>query len=159
MGADFQMNTQFSAGIQAMLPMLYAAWADRHLNLKEINALRKRANDLPFLTDGDKKILLAWSDPARPPEREVFQQWQTLGRNAADKLPADVRPASPNSVSSSATPPKEVTPTARNSGPLRSRPLPKLSSAWAKSPKPPTGAYSPATTNVKNYAKPSKIPP
>jgi len=89
MGADFQMNTQFSAGVQAMLPMLYAAWADRHLNLKEINALRKRANDLPFLTANDKKTLLAWSDPARPPEREVFQQWQTLGRNAADKLPAD----------------------------------------------------------------------
>ncbi|MEM9929293.1 MAG: acyl-CoA dehydrogenase [Bacteroidota bacterium] len=89
MGADLQMNTQFSSGIQAMLPLLYAAWADRHLNLKEINALRKKAADLPFLTDADKKILLAWSDPAYPPEREQFQQWQTLGRNAAEKLPAD----------------------------------------------------------------------
>lgn len=89
MGADFQMNTQLSAGIQAMLPLLYAAWADRHLNLKEINALRKRAADLPFLNDEDKKILMAWSDPARPPERELFQQWQTMGRNAAEKLPED----------------------------------------------------------------------
>ena len=89
MGADFQMNTQFSAGIQAMLPLLYAAWADRHLNLKEIHALRKRANDLPFLTDHDKKVLLSWTDPARPPEREMFQQWQTMGRNAAEQLPED----------------------------------------------------------------------
>ncbi|MEM9259938.1 MAG: acyl-CoA dehydrogenase family protein, partial [Bacteroidota bacterium] len=89
MGAEFQMNTQLSSGIQAMLPILYAAWADRHLNLKEINALRKRAGDLPFLNGDDKKILLAWSDPARPPERELFQQWQTMGRSAAERLPQD----------------------------------------------------------------------
>lgn len=76
-----------------MLPLIYAAWADRHLNLKEINALRKRAADLSFLTDEDKQLLLVWSDPARPPERELFQQWQTMGRNAAEQLPAD-RPAS-----------------------------------------------------------------
>ena len=93
MGADLQMNTRLTPGIQAMLPLLYAAWADRHLNLKEINALRKRAADLPFLTDEDKQLLLVWSDPARPPERELFQQWQTMGRNAAEQLPAD-RPAS-----------------------------------------------------------------
>ncbi|MEO0734332.1 MAG: acyl-CoA dehydrogenase family protein, partial [Bacteroidota bacterium] len=89
MGAEFQMNTQLSPGIQAMLPLLYAAWADRHLNLKEINALRKRAADLPFLDETDKKTLMIWSDPARPPERELFQQWQTMGRNAAERLPAD----------------------------------------------------------------------
>lgn len=89
MGADFQMNTNLSPGIQAMLPLLYAAWADRHLNLKEIHFLRKKANDLPFLTDADKKMLLSWTDPARPPERELFQQWQTMGRNAAELLPED----------------------------------------------------------------------
>lgn len=83
------MNTQLSPGIQAMLPLLYAAWADRHLNLKEINALRKRAAELPFLEDTDKNILLVWSDPARPPARELFQQWHTMGRNAAERLPED----------------------------------------------------------------------
>ncbi len=89
MGAEFQMNTQLTPGIQAMVPLLYAAWADRHLSLKEINALRKKAADLPFLTATDKQTLLSWSDPAYPPEREQFQQWQTLGRNAAEKLPPD----------------------------------------------------------------------
>ena len=91
MGADFQMNTNLSPGIQAMLPLLYAAWADRHLNVKEIHVLRKKANDLPFLTDADKKTLLTWTDPVRPPERELFQQWQTMGRNAAELLPQDRR--------------------------------------------------------------------
>ncbi|NJC26551.1 acyl-CoA dehydrogenase family protein [Neolewinella antarctica] len=89
MGADLQSNTQLSPGIQAMLPILYAAWADRHLNVKEIYSLRKRAGKLDFLTDDDKGILLRWSDPAVPPSRETFQQWQTLGRNAAEQLPAD----------------------------------------------------------------------
>ncbi|MEL7161612.1 MAG: acyl-CoA dehydrogenase family protein, partial [Bacteroidota bacterium] len=51
--------------------------------------LRKRAADLPFLDDTDKKTLMIWSDPARPPERELFQQWQTMGRNAAERLPED----------------------------------------------------------------------
>lgn len=89
MGADFQMNTNLSPGIQAMLPLLYAAWADRHLNVKEIHVLRKKANDLAFLTAEDKKILLDWSDPVSPPERELFQQWQTMGRNAAEMLASD----------------------------------------------------------------------
>ena len=89
MGADLQLSTQFSPGIQAMLPLFYAAWADRHLNLKELNSLRKRAAELPFLTDEDKAVLLSWSDPAQPPSREEFQRWQTLGRNAAEQLPKD----------------------------------------------------------------------
>ena len=89
MGADLQQNTNLSPGLQSMLPLLYAAWADRHLNLKEINALRRRAADLPFLTDADKQTLMQWSDPARPPERETFQQWQTAGRNAAEQLSPD----------------------------------------------------------------------
>ena len=72
-----------------MLPLFYAAWADRHLNLKELNSLRKRAAQLPFLTDEDKAVLLEWSDPAKPPSREEFQRWQTLGRNAAERLPQD----------------------------------------------------------------------
>ena len=89
MGADFQMNTNLSPGIQAMLPLLYAAWADRHLNVKEIHVLRKKANDLAFLTAEDKKVLLNWTDPVRPPERELFQRWQTMGRNAAESLAPD----------------------------------------------------------------------
>lgn len=93
MGADLQTNTRLSPGIQALLPLLYAAWADRHLGLRELNALRKKAAALPFLDEADKKQLLRWSDPARPPGRELFQQWQTAGRNAAEQLPAE-RPAS-----------------------------------------------------------------
>ncbi len=89
MGAEFQMNTQLSPGIQAMLPLLYAAWADRHLNLKEIHAIRKRAADLPFLDAEDKRLLVAWSDPAYPPARELFQRWHTLVRNGAEQLPPD----------------------------------------------------------------------
>ncbi|MEL6275838.1 MAG: acyl-CoA dehydrogenase family protein, partial [Bacteroidota bacterium] len=93
MSASPSTITTFSPGIQAMLPLLYAAWADRHLNIKEINALRKLAAQLPFLTDEDKAILLEWSDPAHPPERERFKQWEIEGRRAAAALPSD-RPAS-----------------------------------------------------------------
>lgn len=77
----------FTPGIQAMLPLLYAAWSDRHLNLKEINALRALAADLPFLTDEDKATLLKWSDPAFPPRRELFKQWEIETKRAAAAQP------------------------------------------------------------------------
>lgn len=84
-------SAQFSPGIQAMMPLLYAAWADRHLNLKEINSLRALAADLSFLSEEDKQKLLRWSDPARPPQRERFKQWEIESRRAAELLPADRR--------------------------------------------------------------------
>ena len=87
MGVDLQSNTTFSPGIQAMLPFLYAAWSDRHLNIAEIDSLRKEAGGLPFLTEADRAVLLDWSDPARPPSRERFQQWQSMARAAAEQLP------------------------------------------------------------------------
>ncbi len=81
--------TAFSPGIRAMLPLLYAAWADRHLNLYEINAIRSLAAGLPFLSVADKKTLMAWSDPARPPARERFKQWEIEIKRLAASLPAE----------------------------------------------------------------------
>jgi acyl-CoA oxidase len=86
MGADIPQASPYSAGIQAMIPILYAAWADRHLNIKEINSLRRLADGLPFLTKADKQTLLRWSDPARPPKRELFKHWEIESRRAAEHL-------------------------------------------------------------------------
>ncbi|WP_232830068.1 acyl-CoA dehydrogenase [Lewinella sp. IMCC34191] len=93
MGADLQSNTSLSPGIQAMVPFLYAAWSDRHLSVHEIESIREEAAGLPFLSREDKILLLKWSDPARPPARERYQQWLSSGREAAGALPSD-RPAS-----------------------------------------------------------------
>lgn len=84
-------NSTYSPGVTAMLPFLYAAWADRHLDIKEINALRKRANELEFLTAADKEILLRLSDPARPPSRELFKQWEIDIHQAAEQAGDDMR--------------------------------------------------------------------
>ena len=89
MGVDLQTNTFLTPGIQAMLPFLYAAWSDRHLNIAEIESLCRDAAKLAFLTDEDRAVLQEWSDPARPPSRERFQQWQSSGRTAAEALPED----------------------------------------------------------------------
>ena len=89
MGVDLQTNTFLTPGIQAMLPFLYAAWSDRHLSIAEIESLRRDAAKLAFLTDEDRAVLQEWSDPARPPSRERFQQWQSSGRTAAEALPED----------------------------------------------------------------------
>ncbi|CAH1001491.1 hypothetical protein LEM8419_02394 [Neolewinella maritima] len=76
-----------------MLPFLYAAWSDRHLSVPEIQALRKEADALDFLSTEDRGVLMEWSNPVHPPSRERFQQWLTSGRQAAETLPED-KPAS-----------------------------------------------------------------
>ena len=93
MGADLQTNTTTTPGIQAMLPFLYAAWSDRHLSVPEIESLRKEAGALEFLSAEDRRVLLEWSDPVRPPSRERYQQWLSSGRQAAESLP-EAKPAS-----------------------------------------------------------------
>ncbi|THH40651.1 acyl-CoA dehydrogenase family protein [Neolewinella litorea] len=89
MGVDLPTSTSLSPGIQAMLPFLYAAWSDRHLSVPEVESLRQQAGALPFLTKEDRPVLREWSDPARPPSRERYQQWLSSGRLAAEALPED----------------------------------------------------------------------
>ncbi len=89
MGAELHTNTSSSPGIQAMLPFLYAAWTDRHLSVPEIEALRREAGKLPFLTKADRRVLAEWSDPVHPPSRERYHQWMSSGRQAAGGLPPD----------------------------------------------------------------------
>ena len=78
----------YSPGISSMLPLLYAAWADRVLTPSEINVLKQKAQRLPFLTIEDKEQLKRWSDPAHPPTRELWQLWQSQLRSGAEHLDA-----------------------------------------------------------------------
>ncbi|MEO0788529.1 MAG: acyl-CoA dehydrogenase [Bacteroidota bacterium] len=87
MGVEIPASVPSSPGLRAMWPLLYAAWADRSLNMKEINGLRKLAAELPFLKNEDKLILMGLSDPATPPGRERFKLWETEIRRIAATIP------------------------------------------------------------------------
>lgn len=79
----------YSAGIQSLLPLFYVAWADRVLSPSEVQLLSKRVADLSFLSDDDKNFLKKWLDPRNPPNRELFQHWKIVLRNAATQLEED----------------------------------------------------------------------
>jgi acyl-CoA oxidase len=92
MGADILFNVSLTPGVRALIPLLYAAWADRTLTVAEVHALRKQAADLEFLTESDRQQLLRWSDPAVTPNRELFQLWEIETKRAAARWHADGLP-------------------------------------------------------------------
>ncbi len=83
----------FSPGVRVMIPLLYAAWSDRVLTPSEVTALQNRASNLAILNDEDKAQLLAWSQPANPPSRDLFKFWEITCLAAAEGLPPN-QPAS-----------------------------------------------------------------
>lgn len=87
MGVEIPALVPSSPGLRAMWPLLYAAWADRSLNRREINGLRKLAAELPFLSSEDKRELMELSNPATPPGRERFKLWETEIKRIAATVP------------------------------------------------------------------------
>ncbi len=82
----------FSPGIQCLIPLFYAAWADRVLTPTEVSTLRAKADDLFFLTDDDKQLALEWSSPSRPPDAFLFRHWEQTLRKGMDAWNGSRRP-------------------------------------------------------------------
>ncbi len=66
----------YSPVIQSLIPLFYAAWADRVLSPSEVVILREKVQQLPFITKKDQDILRSWSNPAAPPTRDLFKFWE-----------------------------------------------------------------------------------
>ncbi|MCB0549827.1 MAG: acyl-CoA dehydrogenase family protein [Phaeodactylibacter sp.] len=77
----------YSPGVQSLIPLLYVAWADRVLTPTEIGILKGKAAKATFLTEEDKKVLLQWTDPQRPPSPQLFKYWEIELRRAAGRIP------------------------------------------------------------------------
>lgn len=89
MSQNPQARLSFSPGIRVMIPLLYAAWSDRVLTPSEVSNLREKAAALTFLTDDDKEQLLDWSNPSRPPARDLFKFWEITCQEGAQELGED----------------------------------------------------------------------
>lgn len=80
---------QYSPGVLSLLPLYYVGWSDSVLSPSEVKLIAKKIEELPFLDQVDKKLLLQWSDPKSPPSPQLFKQWVGLIKQAASKLPPD----------------------------------------------------------------------
>jgi acyl-CoA oxidase len=65
----------YSAGISSVLPLFYVGWSDSVLSPSEMSLIRNHVQKMPFLTEDDKKILIAWTNPKNPPSESDFKAW------------------------------------------------------------------------------------
>ncbi|GLR19142.1 acyl-CoA dehydrogenase family protein [Portibacter lacus] len=78
-------KSKYSPGILSLLPIFYVTWSDSVLSPSEIKIIRKRIQDLDFLTFSDKRQLVKWLNPAQPPSPEEFKEWiQELKKHAPE---------------------------------------------------------------------------
>ncbi|MCB9080356.1 MAG: acyl-CoA dehydrogenase family protein [Lewinellaceae bacterium] len=77
-----------SPGIRTLIPWLFVAWSDQVLTPSEVRALQQQAAKLSFLTPEDREVLARWSDPARPPGRDLFKGWEISCKKVLGSWPA-----------------------------------------------------------------------
>ena len=73
-----QNISNYSAGIVAMLPMIYIGWSDGILSPRESEIITEKLSEYNFLTPLEKSALMSWIDPGNPPSDALFQEWKNL---------------------------------------------------------------------------------
>lgn len=80
--------SDYSPGILSLLPVYYVGWADSILSPSEVKLIRKMVDKLDFLTISDKRQLVEWTNPAKPPSEQLFKHWYYVLQKKAKELPA-----------------------------------------------------------------------
>ena len=81
------LDLRQAPGLLTFLPMLYVAWADAVLAPSQIEAIRSKVNDQPWLREAEKAQLQRWLDPASPPTVAEMKGWLATVRRAAEQMP------------------------------------------------------------------------
>lgn len=55
--------------------MFYVGWSDSLLSPSEMEFIHEKIRNLDFLSPRDKELLVEWTDPWHPPQKEVFKLW------------------------------------------------------------------------------------
>lgn len=81
----------YSTGVLSVLPIFYVGWSDSVLSPSEMKTIQEYINNIPHLTDEDKKILVSWADPRNPPDEKTFNSWANVLHNSAHLIDKDKR--------------------------------------------------------------------
>ncbi len=79
----------YSSGIQSLLPLFYIGWADSVLSPTELKDIRKLVDEMDFLSFKEKRQLVAWTNPAKPPSPDEYKSWLADIQEGASKLNVD----------------------------------------------------------------------
>ena len=76
----------YSPGVMSLLPLFYVGWADTVLSPSEVMLIRRKINNLHFLSKEDKALLAKWGNPALPPSPAQFKHWVNLIKKTAIEI-------------------------------------------------------------------------
>jgi acyl-CoA oxidase len=76
----------YTSGIQSLLPLFYIGWADSVLSPSELKSIRKQVDEMDFLSFTEKRQLVDWTDPAKPPSPDEYKSWLADIQEGASKL-------------------------------------------------------------------------
>jgi len=73
-------------GILSVLPIFYVGWSDSVLSPSEMKTIQALIENLPHLTEEDKKLLQSWTDQRNPPSKETFAEWTNVLQQHVSRL-------------------------------------------------------------------------
>lgn len=87
MSEQIEHKAVYSAGVLSVLPIIYMGWADSMLSPGEMRAIHDLLQQLPHLSAAEKAQIIRWSNPAEPPDEEIFKEWINQMKIHATSLP------------------------------------------------------------------------
>lgn len=75
----------------SLIPLYYVGWADSVLSPSEVQLIQRKIESLPFLNAKDKILLQQWSNPSKPPSKQLFRHWKQLIRTTAAEAAQEKR--------------------------------------------------------------------
>lgn len=72
---NYLQHLKSNPHLYVFLPVIYVAWSDTVLSSGEIQTLTRFIQSQSWLSESDKKVLLAQIDPSQPPAPDEFKDW------------------------------------------------------------------------------------
>ena len=76
----------YTPGIKSLLPLFYVGWADNELSDREKRLIQSKIEQLPFLSEIERKQLVSWSDPENPPSHRLLRTWVNIIKDSTQNI-------------------------------------------------------------------------
>lgn len=76
----------YSPQIMALIPLYYVGWSDAVLSPSEIQLIRDKIEAFDWITEEDKQLLMAWTDPKQVPTAALYQDWADCLKEALPNM-------------------------------------------------------------------------
>ncbi len=79
-------KNDYSPSILQYIPFFYVIWSDDLVSSSELNVIQKAIDQDDSLSEAEKKVLLAWLNPERPPADDALKEWKQIVSSSEVRL-------------------------------------------------------------------------